>query len=64
MSDLSDRVLRDPYPPDVFTPLTATEMNLLMHALNASGVREAGARLHAQWARHLADTFDTYEAAS
>lgn len=45
--------LADPYPPDVFTPLTPDEVRTCVEALTACSVRNASDRLHASWARHL-----------
>jgi len=50
---LARTVLSDPYPPDVFTPLSEEELHACVAALQASGVRHAPDRLHASWARHL-----------
>lgn len=43
----------DPYPVEVWTPLTEAEMVAVLDALDASGVRHALDRTYAQWGRHV-----------
>jgi len=45
--------LLDPYPEDVFTPLSDAELGRCVAALRNCGVPAASDRLHAGWARHL-----------
>lgn len=54
--------LAAPYPPDIFTPLSQDELRICVAALTACNVRNASARLHARWARHLFDVAERIEA--
>lgn len=55
-------VLRNNYPADVFTPLSEDEERVAVDALHSCGVSFASDRLHAGWARHLADVYEHYVA--
>jgi len=46
--------LEQPYPADVFTPLSAEQKAVAVNALHALGFY-ASERLHAEWARHWAE---------
>jgi len=48
---LIDRIV-EPYPEQVFTPLSPEERATALNALHALGFH-ASERLHAEWARHL-----------
>lgn len=48
-------VLADPCCPPEFAPLTEDEMDRCVAALAGCGVPHASDRLHASWARHLAE---------
>jgi len=61
-SDPGIYVLRDPYPEQFFAPLSSEEMARIAVVLKESGVRHASERLHAQWARHLADVYEKVKA--
>lgn len=42
----------EPYPVEVFTPLTKAEEETIRLAIRATGVRHALDRTYAQWGRH------------
>lgn len=46
--------LAEPYPPEVFTPMTDDEIRAAVAAMNAA-VPHASERMHAAWARHWSD---------
>ena len=45
--------LEEPYPEDVFTPMTTAEVLDVVKAMNEA-VPHASERMHASWARHWA----------
>jgi NAD(P)H-hydrate repair Nnr-like enzyme with NAD(P)H-hydrate epimerase domain len=45
--------LLDPYPEDIFTPLTDEEIKTLVDAMIGTGIPNPSDRLHAQWSRHM-----------
>jgi hypothetical protein len=46
--------IAEPYPPEVFTPMTDDEIKVAVAAMNEA-VPHASERMHAAWARHWAD---------
>jgi len=46
--------IEEPYPPEVFTPMTSEETKRAVAAMNAA-VPHASERMHAAWARHWAE---------
>lgn len=46
--------LAEPYPPEVFTPMTDEEIRAAVAAMNEA-VPHASERMHAAWARHWSD---------
>ena len=52
--------LREPYPPEVFPPLSPDEVHSIVSAMNAH-FPYASERMHAMWARHWADVLDRAE---
>lgn len=51
--------LEEPYPADVFTPMSADEVSAAVKAMNEA-VPHASERMHAGWARHWADVLRLY----
>jgi hypothetical protein len=50
---LAEIAAHDPYPVEVFTPLTAHEEGAIREALRTSGVRHPLDRTYAAWGRHV-----------